>query len=111
MMQEKIVKHMLVIAGLVMLGVTEPARSAPRSAANASDGVGVDAAGNPFYATFSLCAVDRATGETGVAVTTRVPFVGRAVALGSSWRWRRRDPGLDHRRIWAPRTRLAGAGA
>ena len=38
-----------------------------------------DAAGAPFYATFSLCAVDRATGETGVAVTTRVPFVGRAV--------------------------------
>ncbi len=44
-----------------------------------SDGVRVDGEGNPFYATFSLCAVDTATGETGVAVTTRVPFVGRAV--------------------------------
>lgn len=30
-------------------------------------------------ATFSLCAIDPATGEAGVAVTTRVPFVGRAV--------------------------------
>ena len=30
-------------------------------------------------ATFSICAVDRETGESGVAVTTRVPFVGRAV--------------------------------
>jgi len=31
------------------------------------------------FATFSICAVDPATGESGVAVTTRVPFVGRAV--------------------------------
>ena len=45
----------------------------------AADGVPSDPEGNPFYATFSLCAVDRASGETGVAVTTRVPFVGRAV--------------------------------
>lgn len=30
-------------------------------------------------ATFSLCAIDPATGEAGVIVTTRVPFVGRAV--------------------------------
>ncbi len=29
--------------------------------------------------TFSICAIDRKTGESGVAVTTRVPFVGRAV--------------------------------
>jgi uncharacterized Ntn-hydrolase superfamily protein len=43
------------------------------------DGVPVDGAGNPHYATFSLCARDPATGELGVAVTTRVPFVGRAV--------------------------------
>ncbi|MEM7350503.1 MAG: DUF1028 domain-containing protein [Acidobacteriota bacterium] len=55
--------------------------AAPLSGAGvrAADGVEVDAQGHPFYATFSLCAVDRATGETGVAVTTRVPFVGRAV--------------------------------
>ncbi len=43
------------------------------------DGVARDAEGNLFYATFSLCAVDTSTGEIGVAVTTRVPFVGRAV--------------------------------
>jgi uncharacterized Ntn-hydrolase superfamily protein len=33
----------------------------------------------PHFSTFSICAVDPATGEAGVAVTTRVPFVGRAV--------------------------------
>lgn len=33
----------------------------------------------PAWATFSLCAIDPATGEAGVIVTTRVPFVGRAV--------------------------------
>ena len=31
------------------------------------------------FATFSLCAIDRETGESGAVVTTRVPFVGRAV--------------------------------
>ncbi|MBN2430656.1 MAG: DUF1028 domain-containing protein [Acidobacteria bacterium] len=36
-------------------------------------------AGETLFATFSLCAIDPATGECGVAVTTRVPFVGRAV--------------------------------
>jgi len=33
----------------------------------------------PFFSTFSICAIDTATGQAGVAVTTRVPFVGRAV--------------------------------
>ncbi len=56
-----------------------PRPAVPRSAVPSADGVTIDAAGNPFYATFSLCAVDQTTGETGVAVTTRVPFVGRAV--------------------------------
>src|ERR687897_504242 len=45
----------------------------------ASDGVTIDDAGNPQYSTFSLCAIDPATGQSGAAVTTRVPFVGRAV--------------------------------
>ncbi len=45
----------------------------------ASDGVPVNAAGDPQYSTFSLCAIDPATGQSGAAVTTRVPFVGRAV--------------------------------
>lgn len=44
-----------------------------------ADGVTLAADGSPHYATFSICAVDPATGEAGVAVTTRVPFVGRAV--------------------------------
>jgi uncharacterized Ntn-hydrolase superfamily protein len=33
----------------------------------------------PAHATFSICAIDPQTGQSGVAVTTRVPFVGRAV--------------------------------
>jgi uncharacterized Ntn-hydrolase superfamily protein len=33
----------------------------------------------PFHSTFSICAIDAETGESGAAVTTRVPFVGRAV--------------------------------
>lgn len=37
------------------------------------------AAAAPVAATFSICAIDPVTGEAGVAVTTRVPFVGRAV--------------------------------
>lgn len=45
----------------------------------AADGVPLNVHGEPFYSTFSLCARDEATGELGVAVTTRVPFVGRAV--------------------------------
>ncbi len=32
-----------------------------------------------LYSTFSICAIDAKTGESGAAVTTRVPFVGRAV--------------------------------
>lgn len=45
----------------------------------AADGVTLDEYGNPYYSTFSLCAIDPATGQSGAAVTTRVPFVGRAV--------------------------------
>ncbi len=37
------------------------------------------ATGETRFATFSICAIDPATGECGAAVTTRVPFVGRAV--------------------------------
>jgi uncharacterized Ntn-hydrolase superfamily protein len=33
----------------------------------------------PLHATFSIAAIDPATGESAVIVTTRVPFVGRAV--------------------------------
>src|SRR5688500_6857488 len=45
----------------------------------AVDGVPVNTAGEPQYSTFSLCAIDPATNQSGAAVTTRVPFVGRAV--------------------------------
>ena len=46
---------------------------------HAADGVAIDDAGHPQYSTFSLCAIDPSTGQSGAAVTTRVPFVGRAV--------------------------------
>jgi len=52
---------------------------APRSPWRAADGVTVDEVGDPQYSTFSLCAIDPATGQSGATVTTRVPFVGRAV--------------------------------
>jgi uncharacterized Ntn-hydrolase superfamily protein len=45
----------------------------------AADGVAINDQGQPQYSTFSLCAIDPATGQSGAAVTTRVPFVGRAV--------------------------------
>ena len=54
--------------------------AAPAAAqTTAADGLTVNAAGDPQYSTFSLCAIDPATGQSGAAVTTRVPFVGRAV--------------------------------
>ena len=70
------------LAALAMLAATTAwAQSAPaaRSPWLAADGVTVDEVGNPQYSTFSLCAIDPATGQSGAAVTTRVPFVGRAV--------------------------------
>jgi uncharacterized Ntn-hydrolase superfamily protein len=45
----------------------------------AADGVALNAEGLPQYSTFSLCAIDPASGQSGASVTTRVPFVGRAV--------------------------------
>src|SRR5438046_3463901 len=45
----------------------------------AADGVVINDEGLPQYSTFSLCAIDPATGQSGASVTTRVPFVGRAV--------------------------------
>jgi uncharacterized Ntn-hydrolase superfamily protein len=45
----------------------------------AADGVTINEVGDPQYSTFSLCAIDPVTGQSGAAVTTRVPFVGRAV--------------------------------
>ena len=45
----------------------------------AADGVAINEEGVPQYSTFSLCAIDPATRQSGASVTTRVPFVGRAV--------------------------------
>lgn len=73
------------IAG-TLLALSSPAfaqDAQPRSTASspwrAADGVTIDAEGAPQYSTFSLCAIDPATGQSGAVVTTRVPFVGRAV--------------------------------
>jgi uncharacterized Ntn-hydrolase superfamily protein len=50
-----------------------------RAQQRAADGVTINDEGQPQYSTFSLCAIDPATGQSGASVTTRVPFVGRAV--------------------------------
>ena len=62
----------LVVCSFVMI---TPALAQQRAA----DGVTINDDGNPQYSTFSLCAIDPATGQSGASVTTRVPFVGRAV--------------------------------
>jgi len=66
------------IATVFMLaaGILVPAAFAQQRAA---DGVVINDEGLPQYSTFSLCAIDPSTGQSGAAVTTRVPFVGRAV--------------------------------
>ena len=61
---------MFVLAAAMVLA-QEPQR--------APDGVVINDEGLPQYSTFSLCAIDPETGQSGAAVTTRVPFVGRAV--------------------------------
>ncbi|HVT44962.1 MAG TPA: DUF1028 domain-containing protein [Thermoanaerobaculia bacterium] len=58
------------------------------------DGVVIDRDGNPLYATFSICAIDPLSGQSGVAVTTRVPFVGRAVP------WARAGVGAVATQAW-----------
>lgn len=59
------------LTGLVSIGVLAQQRAA--------DGVTLNDEGLPQYSTFSLCAIDPVTGQSGASVTTRVPFVGRAV--------------------------------
>ena len=91
--------------------VGPPAASAQQRAA---DGVTINDDGQPQYSTFSLCAIDPATGQSGAAVTTRVPFVGRAVpwvapALARCARRRRRWSSTERadsicwRRAWSRR--------
>src|SRR5688500_4183095 len=64
---------------IASFGVVVIATTGSLAQQRAVDGVTIDDAGNPQYSTFSLCAIDPATGQSGAAVTTRVPFVGRAV--------------------------------
>ena len=64
------------IAIVLVLLASSMAANAQRRAA---DGVAINDEGLPQYSTFSLCAIDPATGQSGASVTTRVPFVGRAV--------------------------------
>src|SRR5690349_23122801 len=63
------------IAALVLVGTMSLSARQQRAA----DGVTINDEGNPVYSTFSLCAIDPITGQSGASVTTRVPFVGRAV--------------------------------
>ena len=42
-----------------------------------ADGVSMDGEGNPFYSTFSLCAIDPETGEAGVAGPRCLSWVAR----------------------------------
>jgi hypothetical protein len=56
-----------------------PALASAQEPQRAVDGVIINDEGLPQYSTFSLCAIDPATGQSGAGVTTRVPFVGRAV--------------------------------
>jgi uncharacterized Ntn-hydrolase superfamily protein len=71
----RMVRHVSVL-GLCVGLLLAPAAAAQQRAA---DGVALNDEGLPQYSTFSLCAIDPATGQSGAAVTTRVPFVGRAV--------------------------------
>lgn len=64
---------------LVVVGALALSAIVPSAQQRAADGVTLNDEGLPQYSTFSLCAVDPATGQSGAAVTTRVPFVGRAV--------------------------------
>ena len=65
----------LITAAVLAAAVALPAYAQQRAA----DGVTINDEGNPQYSTFSLCAIDPVTGQSGATVTTRVPFVGRAV--------------------------------
>jgi uncharacterized Ntn-hydrolase superfamily protein len=67
----------LIATVITCAGVVLPALASGQQ--RAPDGVAINDDGQPQYSTFSICAIDPATGQSGAAVTTRVPFVGRAV--------------------------------
>ena len=68
------IKRLFCTAAVMAFGITISAQQQ-----RAPDGVTINDEGNPVYSTFSLCAIDPITGQSGASVTTRVPFVGRAV--------------------------------
>jgi uncharacterized Ntn-hydrolase superfamily protein len=70
-------RRSLVAAVIACAGAVLPALTIAQQ--RAADGVIINDEGLPQYSTFSLCAIDPATGQSGASVTTRVPFVGRAV--------------------------------
>jgi uncharacterized Ntn-hydrolase superfamily protein len=70
-------RRSLVAAIIACAGAVLPALTIAQQ--RAADGVIINDEGLPQYSTFSLCAIDPATGQSGASVTTRVPFVGRAV--------------------------------
>jgi uncharacterized Ntn-hydrolase superfamily protein len=72
MTSRRLIPFVIICAGLV-------SSSTARAQQRAADGVSLNDEGLPQYSTFSLCAIDPATGQSGASVTTRVPFVGRAV--------------------------------
>src|SRR5260370_7937264 len=67
--------HRFLLAKFCAIALTSSVTAQQRAA----DGVALNDEGLPQYSTFSLCAIDPATGQSGASVTTRVPFVGRAV--------------------------------
>jgi uncharacterized Ntn-hydrolase superfamily protein len=68
----RLISTLLIGAGLLL-------SSSAFAQQRAADGVSLNDEGLPQYSTFSLCAIDPVTGQSGASVTTRVPFVGRAV--------------------------------
>src|SRR5258708_32540188 len=64
-------------AAIVCIAAAVPSLTTAQQ--RAVDGVVINDDGLPQYSTFSLCAIDPATGQSGASVPTRVPFVGRAV--------------------------------
>src|SRR5262245_59334962 len=68
-----------ILIGAILAAAALAAAAPALAQQRAADGVTLNDEGQPQYSTFSLCAIDPATGQSGAAVTTRVPFVGRAV--------------------------------
>src|SRR6266852_2020441 len=71
------IRRLIIAMVMICAGTRLPAPASAQQ--RAADGVAINDEGLPQYSTFSLCAIDPSTGQSGASVTTRVPFVGRAV--------------------------------